>query len=167
MPLQSCHRPVQVGDSAPDFTLNNQQGEPVTLSRFFKPDSPEQLPKAVVLFFYPKDNTPGCTQQACQFRDRYAEFQSAQIEVIGVSADDHASHQAFTTEYQLPFQLLSDPGNQVRHLYGVPKTLGLLPGRVTYMIDAQGVVKHIFNAQLNIEGHIREALQTLVQETNR
>jgi peroxiredoxin Q/BCP len=146
---------VKVGDTAPDFTLPSQSGASVKLSDF--------RGKSVVLYFYPKDDTPGCTKESCAFRDQYEVFTNAGAEVIGVSADSPESHQRFATKYQLPFTLLSDTGNQVRKLYGVPATLGLLPGRVTYIIDQQGVVQHIFNSQFNFQGHVDEALKTLQQ----
>ncbi|MUL37085.1 peroxiredoxin [Gloeocapsopsis dulcis] len=146
---------VKVGDTAPDFTLPAQSGASVGLS--------DLRGKSVVLFFYPKDDTPGCTKESCAFRDQYEVFQSAGAEVIGVSADSPDSHQRFAAKYQLPFTLLSDTGNQVRKLYGVPATLGFLPGRVTYIIDQQGVVQHIFNSQFNFQGHVDEALKTLQQ----
>lgn len=148
--------PVKVGDTAPDFTLSSQSGTPVSLRDF-------RGKKAVVLYFYPKDDTPGCTKESCGFRDSYEVFKTAGAEVIGVSADSPDSHQRFTVKYQLPFILLSDNGSQVRKLYGVPSTFGLLPGRVTYVIDSQGVVQHIFNSQLNFQGHIEESLKTLQQ----
>lgn len=145
---------VKVGDTAPDFTLVSQSGASVSLQDF-------RGKKSVVLYFYPKDDTPGCTAESCEFRDRYDVFTTAGAEVIGVSADSPESHQKFATKYQLPFTLLSDTGNQVRKLYGVPSTLGLLPGRVTYVIDKEGVVQHIFNSQFNFKGHIEESLKTL------
>ncbi|MEW6493062.1 MAG: peroxiredoxin [Cyanobacteriota bacterium] len=146
--------PVQVGDTAPDFTLTSQSGEPVSLKDFIGK-------KSVVLYFYPKDDTPGCTAEACAFRDSYEVFKEAGAQVIGVSDDSSASHQKFATKYNLPFILVSDTGKQLRKLYGVPSTLGLLPGRVTYVIDKSGVVRHIFNSQFNFKGHIEEALKTL------
>lgn len=146
--------PVQVGDTAPDFTLPSQSGETVSLKDFIGK-------KSVVLYFYPKDDTPGCTAEACGFRDSYEVFKEAGAEVIGVSDDSSASHQKFATKYNLPFILVSDTGKQLRKLYGVPSTLGLLPGRVTYVIDKNGVVRHIFNSQFNFKGHIEEALKTL------
>ncbi|MBD2043290.1 peroxiredoxin [Microcoleus sp. FACHB-672] len=147
---------VKVGDTAPDFTLPSQAGTPVSLQNF-------RGKKAVVLYFYPKDDTPGCTTQSCAFRDKYEAFKDAGAEVIGVSGDSLASHQQFATKHNLPFTLLSDAGNLLRKLYGVPSTLGILPGRVTYVIDRDGVVQHIFNSQMNFKAHIEESLKTLRQ----
>ena len=145
---------VKVGDTAPDFTLSSQTGEPISLKDF-------RGQKAVVLYFYPKDDTPGCTKESCGFRDSYETFTDAGAEVIGISGDSVNSHQQFASKYQLPFTLISDVGNKVRQLYGVPATFGLLPGRVTYVIDKEGVVRNIFNSQLNFQGHIDESLKTL------
>jgi peroxiredoxin Q/BCP len=120
--------------------------------------------QALVLFFYPKDDTPGCTMEACAFRDNYAELQSLGAEVWGVSGDDAGSHQRFATRHQLPYPLLVDQANGLRRAFGVPNVLGLLPGRVTYVIDASGVIRHIFNNLLDGPAHLREAkaaLQTL------
>jgi thioredoxin-dependent peroxiredoxin len=145
---------VQVGDRAPDFTLPNQSGEPVRLSDFLgKTD--------IVLYFYPKDDTSGCTTEACSFRDSYEVFKDAGAEVIGVSSDSAESHQRFAAKNRLPFILLSDAGGALRKRYGVPTTFGLLPGRVTYIIDKQGVVRNIFSSQFTPEKHITEALKTL------
>jgi peroxiredoxin Q/BCP len=146
--------PIKVGDTAPDFSLPSQSGAMVSLKDFVGK-------KVVVLYFYPKDDTPGCTAESCAFRDSYQVFQDAGAEVIGISGDSAESHSKFAAKHQLPFTLLSDAGNQVRKLFGVPSTLGLLPGRVTYVIDQQGVVKTVFNSQLNFKGHIEEALKTL------
>ncbi|MDJ0708219.1 MAG: peroxiredoxin [Leptolyngbyaceae cyanobacterium MO_188.B28] len=148
--------PVKVGDRAPAFTLPNQSGATVNLADWLGN-------KPIVLFFYPKDDTPGCTAEACAFRDSYEVFQEAGAEVIGVSADTPTSHQQFANRHQLPYTLLSDQGNQVRKLYGVPATLFVLPGRVTYIIDRQGVVQHIFDSQLEFQAHVQEALNALKQ----
>lgn len=148
---------VKVGDTAPDFTLTSQSGASVSLNDF-------RGKKSVVLYFYPKDDTPGCTKESCAFRDQYEVFNTAGAEVIGISGDSPESHQKFAAKYNLPFTLLSDTGNQVRKLYGVPADfLGLLPGRVTYVIDEQGIVQHIFNSQFNFNKHIEESLKTLQQ----
>ncbi len=145
---------VKVGEIAPDFTLTSQTGESVSLKDF-------QGKKCVVLYFYPKDDTPGCTAEACAFRDRYEVFKEAGAEVIGISGDNTKDHQQFATKYNLPFILLSDTGNKVRQLYGVPATLWVLPGRVTYVIDKDGVVRHIFDSMLEFQRHVDESLNTL------
>ena len=145
---------VKVGDKAPDFTLPSQMGDKVTLSEFFGK-------KNIVLYFYPKDETPGCTREACNFRDSYEELANLGAEVLGVSGQSVESHKSFATHYGLPFILLSDIGNKVRELYGVPSTMGLIPGRVTYIIDKQGIVRHIFSSQTQTQRHVEEAKNTL------
>ena len=145
---------VNVGDKAPDFTLPSQLGDNVTLSEFFGK-------KNVVLYFYPKDETPGCKAEACAFRDNYDELTKLGAEVLGVSAQSVKSHKSFADHYGLPFILVSDEDNKVRKLYGVPSSLGLIPGRVTYIIDKKGVVRHIFNSQTQTRQHIEEAKATL------
>jgi peroxiredoxin Q/BCP len=145
---------VQVGDLAPDFTLPGQKNKTVSLHDYLGK-------RAIVLYFYPKDNTPGCTAEACAFRDSYEVFKEAGAEVIGVSADSESSHEQFATKHRLPFILLSDSDGTVRKRYGVSSMFGLLPGRVTYIIDKQGIVRHIFSSQFTPEKHITEALKTL------
>jgi len=145
-------RRVRVGDQAPNFTLPSQSGEFVSLH--------DLRGKNVVLYFYPKDNTPGCTAQACAFRDQYEVFTHAGAEVIGVSSDSEESHQQFAAQYHLPFTLLSDVSGKVRKRYGAT-TMGLLPGRVTYVIDKDGVVRHMFSSAFNAQQHITEAVQAL------
>jgi peroxiredoxin Q/BCP len=107
-----------------------------------------------------KDNTGGCTAEACSFRDSYEVFKEAGAEVIGVSSDSVESHDGFAKQYHLPFILLSDQGGALRKLYGVPKMLGLIPGRVTYVIDKEGIVRHIFSSGSPLP-HVKEALDTL------
>ena len=149
-------RGVQAGDKAPDFTLPSQTGEQVRLH--------ERLgERVVVLYFYPKDHTPGCTAEACGFRDSHEVFTDAGAEVIGVSSDSVDRHAAFAGRHKLPFTLLSDQGGQVRKSYGVPAVLGLLPGRVTYVIDREGTVRHVFNSMTNIGRHINDALAVVRQ----
>jgi thioredoxin-dependent peroxiredoxin len=145
---------VDAGSKAPNFTLPSQSGVMVNLKDFIGK-------KPVVLFFYPKDDTPGCTKEACAFRDDYEEFDKLAAEVIGISSDSVDSHRSFAKKHDLPFTLLSDEGSKVRRLYGVPNTFGLFPGRVTYIIDEEGVVRHIFSSQLGVEQHVEEALKTL------
>jgi peroxiredoxin Q/BCP len=115
----------------------------------------------VVLFFYPKDDTPGCAKQACAFRDDHEEFGKLDAEVFGVSSDSVDSHKRFARKHSLPFLLLSDEGGTVRKLYGVPNTFGLFPGRVTYVIDAEGTVRHVFASQLDVDKHVEEARKAL------
>jgi peroxiredoxin Q/BCP len=141
------------GDTAPLIALPDQDG---TERRSDQLDG-----KALVLFFYPKDDTPGCTMEACAFRDSYSDLQGLGAEVWGVSGDDAASHRRFANRHRLPFPLLVDAGNRVRKAFGVPSVLGLLPGRVTYVIDGQGVVRHVFNNLLDGPAHRREALKAL------
>ncbi len=147
---------IKVGDKASDFTLHSQMGDNVTLSEFLGK-------KNVVLYFYPKDETPGCTKEACTFRDNYEQLTSLGAEVLGISGQSVESHKSFATHYGLPFILLSDKDNKVRELYGVPSTMGFLPGRVTYIIDKKGVVRHIFNSQSQTQRHVEEAKKTLIQ----
>ena len=145
---------IAVGDVVPHFSAIDAQG---TLF-----DSASVVgKKPVVLYFYPKDNTPGCTAEACSFRDQYEDFLDLGAEVIGISSDGLASHQKFTAQYQLPFLLLSDTDKKIRKLFGVPTAfLGLLPGRVTYVLNAKGVVHMVFNSMLAGQ-HIPKALEAV------
>jgi peroxiredoxin Q/BCP len=145
---------VRIGDKAPNFALPSQMGDEVTLSEYIGK-------KNIVLYFYPKDETRGCTREACEFRDRYDVFTNLGAEVIGVSAQSVKSHKSFATHHGLPFLLLSDEKNEVRKLYGVSATMGIIPGRVTFIIDKKGVVRHIFSSQFQPEKHIKEALKVL------
>lgn len=145
---------LRVGDLAPDFELPSPTGEPRRLADF-------RGKSEVVLFFYPKDNSPACTAEACSFRDSYEAFRDSGAEVIGVSSDSVNSHQKFADRHQLPFPLVSDADGALRTLYGVPRTLGAIPGRVTYVIDRQGVVRHIFSSQFQVFKHVDEALRVL------
>ncbi len=145
---------ISVGDRAPEFTLPGQDGKPVTLSEYRDRD-------VVVVYFYPKDDTPVCTREACAFRDSFEDFSDAGAVVIGISHDDEDSHRSFATKHALPFRLASDRGDKVRKAFGVPKTLGLMPGRVTYVIDRQGIVRHVTNSQLFAGRHVDEALATV------
>ncbi len=144
---------LATGDPAPLIALPDQTG--------VERRSDQLNGRALVLFFYPKDDTPGCTMEACAFRDSYSDLQAMGAEVWGVSADDAASHQRFASRHRLPFPLLVDQGNQLRRAFGVPSVLGLLPGRVTYVIDGQGVIRHVFNNLLDGAAHRREAIQAL------
>jgi peroxiredoxin Q/BCP len=150
---------INVGDRAPDFTLPGPGGKPVRLADL-------TASKAVVVFFYPKDDTPGCTVEACTFRDRYDTFAAAGAEVVGISSDSLASHDAFAGKHKLPMTLLSDADGKVRKLFGVKSTLGIMPGRATFVIDRKGVVRHVFVSQLRAGKHVDEAL-TVVQQLAR
>ncbi len=145
---------LSIGDRAPDFTLPGSGGKPVRLSEL-------TASKAVVVFFYPKDDTPGCTVEACGFRDRYDAFASAGAEVVGISSDTLASHDRFAGKHKLPMTLLSDVDGKVRKLFGVKSTLGLMPGRATFVIDRKGVVQHVFVSQLRAGKHVEEALAVI------
>ena len=131
-------------------------GDNVTLSEYFGK-------KNVVLYFYPKDESIGCTKEACSFRDSYEELTRLGAEVLGVSGQSVESHKSFATHYGLPFILLSDEDNKVRKLYGVPSTMGIIPGRVTYIIDKKGVVRSIFSSQTQATKHVQEATDALKQ----
>ena len=145
---------VKVGDIAPDFSLPTPSGSTVSLRDF-------RGQKPVILYFYPKDDTPGCTVESCAFRDQYEVFKTAGAEVIGISGDSRDSHQKFAAKYNLPFILLSDQGDKVRKQYGATTAFGLIPGRVTYVIDKDGIVHQVFDSMFNFKGHIEEALKTL------
>ena len=140
---------IGVGDSLPSFCLEDQDGEQRT---------PEMVRgRWLVLFFYPKDDTPGCTAEACSFRDSSAAFQELGAEVWGISGDDAISHRRFATRHGLNFPLLVDRNNSLRRSLGVPKALGLVPGRVTYVVDGEGVIQHVFSNLLDGPAHVREA----------
>lgn len=145
---------IQTGSKAPDFSLPSQSGHLVSLSDFLGK-------KCVVLYFYPKDDTYGCIAESCSFRDHFEVFKEKGAEVIGVSSDSPESHINFAGKYHLPFTLLSDQKNEVRRLYGVPSTMGMIPGRVTYVIDKNGMVRHVFNSQFNPKSHVDQALSIL------
>jgi peroxiredoxin Q/BCP len=145
---------IQVGDHAPEFTWSSLTGEQMCLSDF-------RDKKVVVLFFYPKDGTAVCTKEACAFRDAYDRFVEAGAVVIGVSGDSAESHSAFAAQHNLPFYLVSDRDGSLRQAFGVPKTLGLLPGRVTYVIDEGGIVRLVFSAPMTASRHVSEAIKVV------
>ena len=149
---------IEEGKPAPDFELTSDSGEPVRLSSL--------RGKPVVLYFYPKDDTPGCTAQACGIRDVYGEFERAGAVVLGVSPDDEASHVKFKSKYELPFTLLADPGHEVAEKYGVwgerkfagKKYMGI--NRSTFVIDADGNVARVMRC-VNPKTHADEVLEAL------
>ena len=145
---------IDVGDAAPELTLSTQSGEQIRLADY-------RGKKAVVVFFYPKDGTPVCTKEACAFRDAYEDFVEAGAVVIGVSGDSATRHQAFASNHRLPFVLVSDKDGKARRAFGVPKSMGLLPGRVTYVIDREGIVRHLFISQFAADRHVQEALDAI------
>jgi peroxiredoxin Q/BCP len=145
---------LKVGDTIPNFTAKDTNGADFDSQNIVGH-------KPVVIYFYPKDNTPGCTAQACSFRDQYEDFKDLGAEVIGISSDSVTSHQEFTNHYKLPFILLSDSDKKIRKLFGVPgKMFGLIPGRVTYVADKNGVIQMIFDSMLATK-HIPKALKTI------
>jgi len=146
-------RMLNPGDAMPDTTLIGPDG-PVALR--------ERLGKTLVVYFYPKDETYGCTKEACSFRDHYEDFVTAGADVIGVSRDDAGSHASFRQHHRLPFTLLSDPGGKVATTWGV-KGLGPLPGRVTFVFDKTGTLRHRFSSQLRFGRHVDEALDVVKQ----
>ncbi|CAM3612535.1 peroxiredoxin [Flavobacterium saliperosum] len=149
---------IKVGDKLPLFGAKDQNGDDFYIASVLHK-------KVLVIYFYPKDDTPGCTKQACFFRDQFEEFKDVGAEVIGISGDSVKSHKKFAEQYKLPFTLLSDQDKSLRKLFGVPTNLlGLLPGRVTYVVDKQGIVRLVFDS-MNAESHfpkVVEAVKKLV-----
>lgn len=145
---------LQEGDEIPEFSARDNNGNDFESSSIVGK-------KPVVFYFYPKDNTPGCTAQACSFRDQYEDFKDLGAEVVGISSDSIASHEKFVQQYQLPFILLSDNDKKIRKLFGVkPDLLGLIPGRVTYVVDKNGIIQFVFDS-MNATNHIPKALETI------
>jgi len=146
---------IQIGDKIPVFSLKDQNGVNFDSSDYIGNTT-------MVIYFYPKDDTPGCTKEACKFRDSYEEFTDRNVKVIGISSDDMQSHKDFATKYNLPFTLLSDPDNEVRKLFGVKSNMfGMLPGRVTYVVNNKGIVQFIYDNMFSAEKHIDKALEAL------
>ena len=140
------------GDAMPDTTLVGSDGSVKLRDKIGKP---------LVVYFYPKDETYGCTKEACSFRDQYEDFVAAGAEVIGISRDDAKSHDSFKAHHKLPFTLLSDPDGKVAEAWGVKKTLGFIPGRVTFVFDRSGVVRHRFESNVRFGRHVDEALDVV------
>jgi peroxiredoxin Q/BCP len=144
---------LQVGDKIPFFTAIDSNGNSFEVRDY--------IGQPMVIYFYPKDDTPGCTIQACTFRDQYEDFKTLGAEVIGISSDSLSSHKKFASRYKLPFILLSDTNKKIRNAFGVPNDfLGLLPGRATYVIDKNGIVQFVFDSTL-AKIHITKALKVL------
>ena len=145
---------LNVGDKISNFSAKDSDGNDFESESIIGK-------KPVVLYFYPKDNTPGCTAQACSFRDQYEDFKDLGAEVIGISSDSIASHEKFVQRYKLPFILLSDSDKKIRNLFGVkPNLFGLLPGRVTYVVDKNGIIQLVFDS-LVATNHIPRALEMI------
>ncbi len=146
---------VQTGSTIPSFSLTDQNGNDFSIDSVLGK-------KNIVIYFYPKDDSPGCTKEACSFRDRYEAFKASDAVIIGISGQSVESHRKFAEKYHLDYILLSDTGNRVRKLFGVPSNVfGLLPGRVTYIVDKTGKVVYIFNSQVQAEKHVDEAIRIL------
>ncbi len=145
---------LKVGDKAPEFTATTYAGQRISLDDFLGK-------RGMVIFFYPKSGTPVCTQEACAFRDSYEKFVEAGTEVVGVSSDQAEVHRSFAQKHKLSFPLISDSDGSLRRAFGVSKTFGIVPGRVTYVIDKQGIIRHIFSAQFASDEHVRQALSAI------
>jgi peroxiredoxin Q/BCP len=142
-----------MAEKAPDVSFLRADGSQVKLSSLIGQ-------KTLVLFFYPKDHTAGCTAEACSFRDSYEDFKRAGADVIGISADDAASHESFKKKNRLPFTLLTDKGGAAEAAFSIKKTfLGLVKGRVTFVIDRNGEIRHRFESQVQLKKHVSEALE--------
>lgn len=150
---------ISVGSRAPDFTATASDGRTIRLSDYAGR-------KGLVLFFYPKDGSHVCTAEACAFRDSYDRFQAAGFDVIGVSGDSDAAHRRFGEQHRLPFPLISDRGGDLRRLFAVPKILGLIPGRATYVIDQTGIIRLIFSAMLASDEHVHQAIEAIGDPRN-
>lgn len=144
---------IKIDELAPEFSLPQSDGELFTLSKY--------RGKNVVLFFYPKNFTPGCTKEACGFRNEYSEFKKFNAEVVGISSDSGSSHSRFSAKFALPFPLLSDSDGLVAKLYGVKKTFGIFAGRASFVIDAAGVLKFQLSSQVDAERHVTDTLAAL------
>jgi peroxiredoxin Q/BCP len=147
---------VKVGDFAPDFSLPDQANKAVHLDELVKAN-------IVVLYFYPKDFSSGCTLEACTFRDNFDDFVNVGATVVGVSSDSPESHQSFIEKHHLPFTLVSDEDGTVQTIYGVKSVFAaqIIPGRITYIIDKQRVVRHIFSSRVDMRGHVTDALKVI------
>ncbi|RMG81037.1 MAG: peroxiredoxin [Bacteroidetes bacterium] len=144
---------MEIGDMLPEFTLPDENNNPVKISDF--------KGQNIVIYFYPKDDTPGCTKEACTFRDAYEDFKDAGAVVIGISSDSPESHKHFKEKYRLPFILLSDSGNQVKKMFGVKNDLLFIPGRETFVFDKNGKLIYKFKSAFDMKGHCQKALEAL------
>lgn len=148
---------LKIGSTIPSFTLPDQNGNLFDINSVLGK-------KNLVIYFYPKDDSPGCTAQACSFQDQFEVFKEADAVIIGISGQSVESHKEFAAKHRLTFTLLSDQGNKIRKQFGVPTNLfGLLPGRITYVADKTGKVIYMFNSQMQATKHVDEALRILKQ----
>lgn len=145
---------LTVGSKAPDISGHLEDGSLFQLSNYLGKQN-------VVLYFYPGDFGRGCTKQACGFRDNYAEIRQHDAQIIGISADTEDSHKSFREEHELPFSLLADPGRKIASAYQVEKVLGLLPPRVTYVVDKEGVVRGAFRHDFAVDKHVEDVIESL------
>jgi len=146
---------IEVGSKVPMFELKDQNGELFKLETVLGKNN-------LVIYFYPKDDSPGCTKEACSFRDQFKVFADADAIIIGISAQSVESHLKFAKKHRLNYTLLSDTGNGVRKLFGVPANFfGLIPGRVTYVVNKEGKIMYLFNSQIQAEKHVDETLRIL------
>ena len=151
---------LKKGDKIPAISLKNDEGAWVDLSQHLGKDN-------LVVYFYPKNNTPGCTAEACEFRDHFDDFAEAGFIIYGISGDSENSHQQFKRRYKLNFNLLSDGHRKAEKAFGVSRNLfGLLPGRVTFVINKEGIIEHVFDSALNPKKHIHEALKKVQKSRN-
>lgn len=145
---------LKIGDKIPEFSTVDYKGNPISNKTF--------LGKNVVIFFYPKDDSPVCTTEACSFRDTYSDFLDHNCEVVGISSDSNESHKNFAAKHNLQYSLISDRNNELRKKFEVPRSMiGIMPGRVTYLVDKTGTIRLIFNSQLNANKHIDQSLNFL------
>ena len=148
---------LKIGDMVPEFTLKDQNEKDFTLTDFIGKQN-------LVIYFYPKDDTPGCTKEACQFRDDFEIFTDLDAIVVGISSDSPMSHQDFIAKYNLPFTLLTDSTDEVRKAFGVKGNYSnQQPGRVTFVIDKMGVIQYVFDSGTEIEAHVEQAKEVLVK----
>jgi peroxiredoxin Q/BCP len=151
-------RMISVGSPAPPFAGTDHTGRAISLEEL-------RQKGPVVLYFYPRDFTPGCTREACMFRDGHAELELLSATVVGVSIDDDASHRRFAAEHRLPYSLLSDPGHALAERYGIARRFGLGAQRVTFVIDRAGVVRAAIHSELSMSRHVAETKKALAQLT--
>ena len=143
---------LNIGDRAPDFEAHTDSGAKIRLSEIL-------MNREVVLYFYPKDETPGCTAEACSFRDHWDDIKELGAEVIGVSSDSEDSHKKFKDHHKLQFTLVSDPNKEIRRMYDVKGSI--LPPRTTFVISKDGKIIHVYNSQMNAKHHVDEAIYAL------